>query len=379
MKFAAALPLLLAAGGANAYVCDYVPTEDVTDHSLSAVDSSKVTELVSLPDWAEAYSYYTSQTARANPDSTLQGYATKDWVASGAPDDILQNYNNILGENFLDSYNTDATQCSGTFDGRSDAFCGTAAKKNVLCTTLSYALYEVAKAGSDAGSEKNWDEGFAFWNGLYEAEVDDVAIGAYSSGAIQESRDGNFMSNNREASCDGFKAGQNGDMATKNAAIGDIAVGLVTTFSQAILKYSAEMIPAQAAGDTDKVDAKWAEGYTYYRCAAGLFDADFAAYVEGRFSPFKNDYPTGNEMYCELAAKMHETSDLGFGVSMNVLGSENFGATQNVSIDCGLAGVLGSGEMASAESGEMASTSAAPLYGYAAAASLAGLVVAYLI
>merc|ERR1719264_742463 len=94
----------------------------------------------------------------------------------------------------------------------------------------------------------------------------------------------------------------------------------------------------------DKKDAKWAEGYTYFRCAAGLFDPSFATYVEKNFNPLKNSFPSDNKMYCGIAEKMHTTSDLGYGVNMKDLGTGTFDATKMIADECGLEGELGSGK-----------------------------------
>jgi len=382
------LSLFLAAGANAGYTCNYVPTEDVVDHSKSAIDVSKVTDLVVADDKAGALTYYTSQTARSSDSKTLENTAKKDWAASGAPDDIYQNYVSILGADFLDSYNKDSIQCTGAFAGKSAGMCATAAKKNVMCTTLAYGLYEVAKSGGPEGTEKNWDEGFAFWNGLFEEELDGVGLGKYAGGAIQDSRDGNFETSNKMTSCNGFKNGQGQSKDQKNTQIGTIAQGLVATFSQAVLKYSAEMV----ADDTEegKRDAKWAEGYTYFRCAAGLFDSDFAAYVETEFSPLTNEFPTGQEMYCKLATKMHETTDLGFGVNLKDLGTSSFGATQNIASDCNLEGELGGDSSSNSSGGGSSgggssgsssddSGSSSLTAAVATGASLTGAAVAYLI
>jgi len=372
------LSLFLAAGANAGYTCNYTPTEDVVDHSKSAIDVSKVTDLVTDGDNAGALTYYTSQTARSSDSKTLENTAKKDWAASDAPDDIYQNYVSILGDDFLDGYNKDSIQCSGAFAGKSDGMCVTAAKKNVICTTLAYGLYEVAKSGGPAGTEKNWDEGFAFWNGLFEEALDDVGLGKYSGGAIQDSRDGNFGTSHKKLSCDGFKNGQSQSKDEKNKQIGTIAKGLVSTFSQAILKYAAEMVHPDT--EEGKRDAKWAEGYTYFRCAAGLFDSDFATFVEKEFSPLTNEFPTGQEMYCKLATKMHDTSDLGYGVNLANLGTDSFDATKMIASDCNLEGDLGGdGAGDGSGGGSGGDDSASSSVTAAIATSLTGAAVAYLV
>jgi hypothetical protein len=134
--------------------CDYTPQNDVTDHSKAVVDSYKLYEAVSSGD--KELTIYTTPGARLS--KSPQDLATKDWAASGAPDDIYQAYVAVLGEKFLNSNNLDSINCEGNFEGLSDEMCQITASKNAICTTLSYALYEYAKAGVDAGSEVNWDE-----------------------------------------------------------------------------------------------------------------------------------------------------------------------------------------------------------------------------
>merc|ERR1712151_483631 len=124
-----------------------------------------------------------------------------------------------------------------------------------------------------------------------------------SAGAIQNSRDGNFVTSNKEGACDAFKAGQNHSKLQKEAQIDNIAKYLVTTFGQAVLKYAAEMTQ-----DGANVDAEWTEGYTYFRCAAGLFDPEFATFLETEYSPLTNSYPEGKELYCKIVTKMYETA-----------------------------------------------------------------------
>merc|ERR1719461_646407 len=149
------------------------------------------------------------------------------------------------------------------------------------------------------------------------------------------------------------------------------------------MKYAAEMITAKTTDGDDKADAKWAEGYTYFRCAAGLFDADFAKFVEEEYSPLKNSFPSGNEMYCKLAEKMHSTKDLGFGVSMMDLGLTEFEATQNYATDCDLDHSSHSHDSESASgdgSGDGSSDdSAGSLFGTSAASLVAGAAAAYMI
>lgn len=327
MKFTLAALIL---GIASTHGCDYKPGNDVTDHSKAAVDSYKLYEAVSSGDSEAAMTIYTTPGARSS--KSPQDLATKDWAASGAPDDIYQAYVAVLGEDFLDSYNIDSINCSGNFEGLSSAMCQIAASKNAVCTTLSYALYEYAKAGGDAGEEVNWDEGFAFWYGLYDEEVDGVELGSNSPYGVQSSRDKNFGTSFKEEACNRNMRGQGADKATKIEEFEGMAASIAATFAQAALKYAAEMLDET---DQDAIDTKWGEGYTYFRCGAGLMNPDVAKYIEQNFSPLRNDQPTDDTVLCGIATKMAETEDLG-GFSMGDLNILEYEALADIESRCSI-------------------------------------------
>lgn len=339
MKYIIA-PLLISL--ASAGDCDYKPGNDVTDHSKSAVDALKLKEAVNAGDTEKAMEIYTNPTTRSS--KTPQGLATKDWAGAGAPDEIYQDYVAVLGENFLDGYNIDAINCSGQFEGQSSDICKIAAVKNALCSSLSYALYEFAKSGGDAGSEKNWDEGFAFWHGLYDEPVDGVDLGSNSAAAVQSSRDSNYKTDHKGESCQRIKNGQDADKAAKKKELEGIAASIAATFSQATLKYAAEMLVGE---DQALIDKKWGEGYTYFRCGAGLMDKDLAMYIEKNFSPLTNDQMTDDTVLCGIASKMAETKDLGYGISMGDLELTNFETLADLETRCSITIPVASMELAS--------------------------------
>lgn len=88
MKFTIAALLLGIAGTASG--CNYKPEYDVSDHSKAAVDSYNLYTAISAGDKETAMSIYTTPGARSS--KSPQDLATKDWAASGAPDDIYQAY-----------------------------------------------------------------------------------------------------------------------------------------------------------------------------------------------------------------------------------------------------------------------------------------------
>jgi len=101
------------------------------------------------------------------------------------------------GELFLDSFNLDALHRNHTFEGQSEKM-STAViiVKNLICTGLQYAQYEGVKA-IEKNNEKNWDEMFAFWNGVYEITVDS-RVNKRGPGSVQSSRDSDFDTSFKE-------------------------------------------------------------------------------------------------------------------------------------------------------------------------------------
>jgi len=80
------------------------------------------------------------------------------------------------------------------------------AKKNLLCTGLAYSQYEGVK-DIQYTNEKNWDELFAFWNGVYDETVDS-RVNSGGPGAVQKKRDSDFGTSFRESSLQAIIDGQ---------------------------------------------------------------------------------------------------------------------------------------------------------------------------
>lgn len=176
------------------------------------------------------------------------------------------------------------------------------------------------------------DRGFAFWYGLYKEEVDGLPLGSNSPYGVQTSRDKNFGTSFKDEACSRNKRGQGADKDTKNQELEGMAASIAATFAQATLKYAAEMLD-----ETDQavIDTKWGEGYTYFRCGAGLLDSDVAMHIEQNFSPLRNDQPTDDSVLCGIAQKMAVTSDLG-GFSMGDLNLLEFDALSDIETRCNI-------------------------------------------
>ena len=110
-----------------------------------------------------------------------------------------------------------------------------------------------------------------------------------------------------------------------------MAAAIAATFSQATLKYAAEMLDET---EQASIDTKWGEGYTYFRCAAGLLDQDVATYIEENFSPLKTEQPTDDSVLCGIAQKMAATPDLGYGFSLGDLNILEFDALSDIESRC---------------------------------------------
>jgi len=253
--------------------------------------------------------------------------ATKNWTAAVPNDEkfieIKKAYEAVLGEDFLDSYTTDAINCSGEFDGSSPKLCSIAAKKNLHCTAISYSQYEGAKSIANS-NEKNWDEMFAFWHGVYaEDDKDNFLQGG--GAVVQGKRDTDFETGYKMAALKALNDGQKAvqadpvDKEALQAAFDAFNAAHVGSFAQATMKYAKSMKDATEQSDIDKY---FAEGYTYFRCAAGLFDADLATFIQDLFDPRGVKAGAEPEVYCAIAKKMAATADIGYGVSINDLNLE---------------------------------------------------------
>ena len=316
----------------------YTPKNDVTKHSKIALDQLDIKAAIDAGNLDEAMQIYTEGKNREG--KSLQQMAQKDWAAAGIAD--LSDHDAFASlfytwddKTYLDSYNLDAMTCSGSFAGENPDMCAIAAKKNLLCTGLQYAQYEGVKA-IENGSEINWDEMFAFWNGVYDTSVHpDVNKGA--PGAVQASRDLDFGTTYREASLkaliDGQKAFSGSSVNTKKLeqAYADFKKANLATFAQATLKYSA--LYDEKDLEQEKVDKKWGEGYTYFRCGAGLMDPGLASYINYVLDPrVPHGDLTPKETVCKIVKKMLSVPEIGPGLKMDGLNVEAYLPT--IKADC---------------------------------------------
>lgn len=329
MKFIGSL-FLLAAATVKADGEDgltYTPNNDVKAHSSITLDQLDIKESIDNGDFDTALDIYVNGKNREG--KSLQGMARKDWVAEGVED--ITDYEayaalfDVPGssEPYLDDYNLDAMHCNGTFAGHSTAMCAIAAKKNLLCTGLNYAQYEGVKSIQFL-NEKNWDELFAFWNGVYDESVDS-RVNKGGPGAVQASRDGDFETSFREASLqaiiDGQKAfsGDKIDVAKLEKAYTAFNKANLATFAQATLKYSSQF--DEDGLEQAKIDKKWGEGYTYFRCGAGLMDPELAVYIDYIYDPRDKlgVTLTPKETHCKIVKKMLSLEEIGMGVKIGDL------------------------------------------------------------
>lgn len=332
-------------------VIGYTPNKDVIDHSKAGLDQLDITDIINEPgdDWTEAIDIYINGRNRAT--KSFQGMARKDWAAAGVQDlSIYEAYAALLNypgnaEPFLDSYNLDALNCNGTFAGHSRRLCDISIKKNLLCTGLQYAHYEGVKAIQN-NNEKNWDEMFAFWNGVYDESVDS-RVNKGGPGAVQSSRDKDFGTSFKQESITALLAGQeafgkeaNGDISDAKlkeklqAAFYKFNRANLATFAQATLKYSANY--AKGGLSSEYVDKAWGEGYTYFRCGAGLMDPAIAVYINSIFDPRdkKGTDITPMEVHCKILRRMLDEEDIGYDLKVSDLNVEEY--FPNVKNDCGI-------------------------------------------
>jgi len=333
---------LLALSAVNAELV-YTPNNDVTAHSKMGLDQLDIKALIDGGDLAGAYEIYINGANREG--KSLQGMATKDWAGAGIKD--LSEYdayaalfNQGDSEPFLDSYNRDAMNCDRSFAGSSPDMCKIAAKKNLLCTGLQYAQYEGMKATQN-GDEKNWDELFAFWNGVYDETIDD-RVNSGTPGAVQASRDSDFDTKFRDAALQALIDGQkafktsNVDYPALEEAYTNFKKANLATFAQATLKYSG--IFDEPGLTQDKIDKKWGEGYTYFRCGAGLMDPELALYINYVLDPRdKLEMElTPKQTMCKIAVKMLSLPEIGMGVQMKDLNIEAYAPLKTIQADCDL-------------------------------------------
>jgi hypothetical protein len=319
----------------------YSPNTDVVQHSKIALDQLDIKALIDEGNFEEAMDIYMNGKNREGKN--LQAMAQKDWVIAGLEDTEdyetpASLFNQGDGEPFLDSFNLDAMNCDRTFEGQTTDMCAISAKKNLLCTGLLYAQYEGISA-IQYGNEKNWDELFAFWNGVYDPSVDE-RVNSGGPGAVQASRDSDFGTSFRQDSIqailDGQKAFEGDSVKTDKLvkAYEAFKKANLATFAQATLKYSA--LFDEDGLEQAKKDKKWGEGYTYFRCGAGLMDPELALYINYVLDPRdKMDAElTPKETHCKIVNKMLSLPEIGLGVQMGDLNVEKYLPT--IKADCGL-------------------------------------------
>jgi hypothetical protein len=317
----------------------FTPTNDVTSHSTITLDQLDIKDLIDAGDFDAAREIYINGSNREG--KSLQMMARIDWAAAGVED--LTDYESYAvlfrsgtGEPYLDSFNLDAMNCTGSFEGQSIDMCAIAAKKNLLCTGLNYAQYEGVKAIQYA-NEKNWDEMYAFWNGVYDESID-IRVNSGGPGAVQKSRDSDFDTSFYEDAIQAFIDGQKGfapfNQATVEASYEAFNKANLASFAQATVKYAA--LFDEEGLEQALMDKKWGEGYTYFRCGAGLMDPELALYIDYVLDPRdKKDMTfTPKETMCKIVNKMLSVPEIGMGVLVEDLNLENLFPT--IKEDCGI-------------------------------------------
>merc|ERR1712066_255545 len=101
--------------------------------------------------------------------------------------------------------------------------------------------------------------------------------------------------------------------------MGDFNKANLASFAQATLKYSS--LFDEDGIDADSKDKLWGEGYTYFRCGAGLMHPELAVYIDYLLDPRdKKDVAlTPKESHCKIVTKMLSFPDIGLGVQMGDL------------------------------------------------------------
>lgn len=325
----------------------YSPNNDVNDHSKIALDTLDITAAIDNNNVTLALDIYTNGKHRETEGKNLQAMAAKDWVQSDL--DNVEDYeafaalfHNEGSSAFLDSYNLDAMQCNGSFAGLSSDMCKTAAKKNLICTSLLYAQYEAVNA-IQYNNEKNWDELFAFWNGVYDESLHSVdVLNKGGAGAVQASRDADFRTAFRELSIEALREGQeafSGSSVNTGKLIEayeEFKKANLATFTQATLKYA--LLFEETGLEQSAIDSKWAEGYTYFRCGAGLMNPELALYINYIFDPRDkaNKILQPKSTYCKIVKKMLSLPEIGYGLTLDDLNMSGYAPTSSIKEDCGL-------------------------------------------
>jgi len=355
MKYFAALLLILSSlvqAAEETQTLIYTPNNDVTTHSKIALDAVDITSAIDAGLYTTALDIYSNPNGTNRPGKNFEMMAQLDWAAAGIKD--VQDYDRyaalfskVDGEPYLDKYFLDAINCEGTFAGSSRQLCDMSAKKNLFCTLQSYALYEGVKT-IQMGAEKTWDELFAFWNGVYDETVDD-RVEAGAPGAVQKSRDTDFGTSFRQDSIQALIDGQKAfvgkpagepDREALTKAYNAYKRASVGTWAQATLKYAALF---DQETDPSTIDGKWAEGYTYFRCGAGLMNAELAVYTDWQFDPrgknttaYVATVDESERMVCKILKKMLAVPEIGYGLQVDDLNLENYAKLSNIKDVCGI-------------------------------------------
>lgn len=165
-----------------------------------------------------------------------------------------------------------------------------------ICTHLLYSQYEGEKAITNS-SQKNWDELYAFWHGVYTSG--DNLYGKNTPHNVQNSRDTDFSTGFRDYSFDALNRGKNGlnseQLFKVKLAFHQWNLANAATFAQATLKYA-----FQGKGKTgDNLDKIWGEAYTYFRFGAGLMTNSLVTYINPKIDPREVDNFPDN-LFCDI-------------------------------------------------------------------------------
>jgi hypothetical protein len=298
----------------------YTPATDVTAHAAIIMDVDDIGTALSMDpvNYDSAKGVYTAggNSMKSSGARTLQGFAQKDQSSEALYLDFHGMYYDEDADScltcFEDTYTMSAFEGTGMFEGKSDTIRTTAIKKSLMCTTMMYAsheLYDAIKAGVEGetlyDAPHKWDEGWAFYYGSME--------GVNSVWEVQGKRDGDFFTEEQTINEANFINGlplvsaAGWDEVAATAAMHAIEKSWMITFLQATLKYS--YLVQDGIRNGDGADEKyWAEGYTYWRCAAGYVhaaDPNTAAYIENYLS-LNKDNAAGihYEVYCRVKSSL---------------------------------------------------------------------------
>ena len=332
--------LRLAGGlGLSRRAC--LPVDPASDtHRLPHARHTAQSSLGEDPcNYASAKDVYENGGNSAKGDSfrTLSGMAARDLTGEEFYAGFLSLYGPSVS--FADDFSRAALDGAGAFTGKSDMVRMTAAKKNNFCTLLMYTNHEVHEAlgKAEAGvalhatDNKYWDEVFAFFHGL------DGTDAPYE---VATKRDADFGTAHAAAALAAITAGQqaarDADRDALAAKAAEFNKAAVATFIQAALKYSYIVQAAGTAPESEEGAKSWAEGYTYWRCAAGAVAAVDLAAARAVDSLFTVDQAAADldaQLYCKIEARLKTA--LPYGLTWADLGtlSESHGASVTIPAD----------------------------------------------